>query len=1197
MKKKWKRHAFRAGKHVQILRSMKLCVLLLVLAVTNVLGVAKSQTLTLEVKEGTLKEVFQLIEQHSSWRFLYKSDEIEGMRVQALKVENLPIEKVLQHCFRGLQLSYEIDDQLIIVKRKPMVTMPQKMKTLTGTVHDRKGNPLPGVTVLIKGASLGVATDVEGNFKMEIPDADGLELVFSYIGMKSRTLPYRGEQTLDVVLEEDVSEMDEVVVTGYQTLTRREMASAVSQVKASDIMLNNKFSVDQMLAGQVAGMSVMQTSGEPGATPKIRIRGTSSIIGNKAPLWVLDGIILDDPVQVDYSQLNGDDAAYLIGNAISGVNPRDIETITVLKDASATAIYGVQAANGVIVVTTKKGKAGKTRISYNAGLTFDQRVSYGDLYLMNATERIQLSEDIIANHIEYKRVPRNLGYEGLYMDYLDKKYSYAEFTGEVRKMADRNTDWYDLLFRNAVSHNHTLSMSGGNDKTTFYASIGYADQEGTAKGSDSKRYTANLKISSWLNDKVYLGAQLNTAITQSKGFHSSFNPNKYAYETSRTVPCYDDNGDLFFYETTQYNLGGDYKEPLTYNALYEQANTGQSGKLANITGKMDFVWRIWKGFRYELTGSYIYQQSKSESYARPESNYVSTIRGYNMGSILPNSTEEANSSLPYGGVISKGEQEQTSYMVRNTIGYSNQFADDHVLSVMAISEIKSTKNKGFSGTYYGWFPDRGQTINPVLTNGYINKLSSLRPTITDNVVNVVSWIGSASYSYKDKYTLNGNVRMDGSNQFGENPKYRFLPIWSAAAKYTLTNESFMKDLPVLSYLSVRGSYGIQGNVDKATAPQLVIQVGAMDNLTRLDESYFKYLPNADLRWEKTKSYNLGIDFALWDGRISGTFDYYKKKGEDMIMSRAVSQVVGQDYVKINAGKLENTGYEANLVFFPVKTDNWELSVNIIYSYNQNKLTDANGGKEITIADQLSGQALVTGEPLGTFYSYAFAGLNRDTGFPTYYDKNGHATFTNEGQEYPNYSLYADELYVVKSGVRQPSSTGGFDFNLRYKNWRLGMGFQYALGGHERLPEIYQGEYANIFDPLVNVTKEFKDRWQKPGDESRTMLPVLYDDDTYKALPHREWSQERDRVEGLQMFDRSSARVAKTDNLRMRSLSLSYLFPEKWTQRAGIQDLMLSFQASNLFLISDKRWHGRDPESGGSNTPLPKSYSLNLNISF
>ncbi|MDR2914646.1 MAG: TonB-dependent receptor [Tannerella sp.] len=644
-------------------------------------------------------------------------------------------------------------------------------------------------------------------------------------------------------------------------------------------------------------------------------------------------------------------------------------------------------------------------------------------------------------------------------------------------------------------------------------------------------------------------------------------------------------------------INGLPEEELCYNILNETTATGQDGTVASLTGKAELNWKIGKGFEYDFLGSWSHQETKTDNWAQPESNYVSLIRGYNEGSFSPGSQEEDESPLPYGGVVYKTEQEQRAWTLRNKLGYNNRLGTDHVVSIAAISEIRNTRAEGFSGTYYGWMPDRGNTFSPMLTTGYLSILDNLNPTTVDREYNYLSWLGYAVYSWKNKIAFNANIRMDGSNQFGENPKYRFLPIWSLSAKYTLSQEPFLSGNPVISYLAVRASYGIQGNVDKQTSPDLVIRIGEYDTKTGMNQSYFEYLPNKNLRWEKTTSYNAGIEFALLDDRIRGTFDFYRKQGVDMILSKQVSQTTGQQYVKINAGKINNTGWETGLVLEPVRNMDFNFTIGLIYSFNRNKLISANNNGTVTNAEKLSGTAFVEGKPFGTFYSYRFAGLDPENGYPVFYDKEGKDYIEIDGERYPNYALYAGEVELVESGQFEPTSSGGIHSGFRYKNLRLDIGLTYILGGHNRLPGLYNNDYNNVFDPLVNLPAALNEHWKKPGDELRTNYPALYDSDFYSSINKRSSLNDHSMIRGNQMYDYSDIRVASTDNLRLRNITLSYYLPKTFTGKLGIDAASISLEATNLFIIASKKWQGQDPESGYSNTPVPKTYTLGLTIHF
>ena len=1094
---------------------------------------------------------------------------------------------------------------IVVLLLSSSQVMAQKVRVVTGHVYDPGKEALVGVTVAVKGSTSGGAiTDENGRYMILVPNENGTVIVFSSIGFEKKEVAVGDKKVIDVTMTEKSAYLDEVVVTGYQNVNRRELASAVSQIEMDEIKLSDKFSIDQMLAGQVAGMSVTTTGGGPSATPKIRIRGTSSLYGNTAPLWVLDGIILDDnSVNWDASgNLDplAEDAQYLVGNAIAGVNPNDIESITVLKDASATAIYGVQAANGVIVVTTKKGRNGPAQVTYNGSVSINQRENYRRLYLMDAGERVQLSKDLLDSRLSYTRKDFNLGYEMLKAQYDAKKLTRSQFDAAVTEMIDRNTDWFDLLFRNAVTQNHTLSLSGGNESTTYYSSVGASISQGTAREEVSKRYTATLKVNSWISPKVYIGFQLNGSITDNQGYHSSFNPDSYARETARTIPAYNADGSLFFYRPYEsFSTSNMANQTYAFNALHESQTTGNYADLASLTGLMNFVWKIYDGLRYEMTGSYVYNATKTTTWAQEDSYYVNQLRGYVFDELEFGSSFWNESVIPQGGVLSKSEATKTTLDIRNTLSYSKDFKG-HLVSALATSEIRSVITDGFSGTHYGWMPERGQVISPSYTDAYIVDLKNgaFTPVITDNRANTVSWIFSGIYSYKDKYTLNANVRMDGSNQFGENPKYRFLPIWSVAGKYALTNEAFMKPYEDwLSYLALRLSYGIQGNVDKGTSPDLVMQIGSIDSNTGMATSTVAYWPNEDLRWEKTTQYIVGLDFSFLLDRITATVDFYKKVGTDMIVNKTISAVNGYTIRKINGGNVNNSGVELAVKFTPLQTKDMRLVIGFVHSYNKNELIKANDETNNTRENMLSGSALIEGEALGTIYSYPFAGLDHETGLPVFYDKKGNTSATWLSKTYKNYTLYEDEIELVKSGVVSPPHTGGINLEYRWKEWILRGSFTYSLGAVNRLPFIY-GDYDSVFDPEKNVTREILNRWREPGDELHTNIPALYDDNTYTNLGIRPMRANVDHIYGTSMYDYSTARVCSTNNLRLRSLSLSYIFNKKVLKKMHLSNFQISAQANNLFIIADKRWHGFDPEQGSSaNSSIPRTYSLSVTIGF
>ncbi|MEG0500223.1 MAG: carboxypeptidase-like regulatory domain-containing protein, partial [Rikenellaceae bacterium] len=502
-----------------------------------------------------------------------------------------------------------------------------------------------GATVLIEGTTKGAISDDNGKFNFTAKEGEVINV--SFIGMENKSYKIKAnDANLTLELIPSAIAVDDVVVTGYQVMSRGRSASAITPIKAKDITKIGLSSIDQMLQGKIAGMMVMNTSGEPSATPKIRVRGNSTLSGNKAPVWVLDGVILEQSVVFDVSNINSDDAAYLIGNAIAGINPNDIETITVLKDASATAIYGVKAANGVIVVTTKKGAIGRPIISYNGGITFNTRPSYGNFDRMTATERMQLSKDIIEGGLEYARTPwGEFSYEGLYDKLSRKEINAQQFDEKVRDMQNRNTDWFKELFRNSVTHTHNMNLSGGTEKAKYYFSAGYDNNQGAAIKSNMTRFTALGKVGVTLNKYVDFTAQINYNKTDNIGYHSTINPFNYAYKTTRTAPLYDENGDYAYYNLSQGS------KALSYNILNEMNTTGQSSCVEGFGSQLALNVKLLNGLKYNGTFSYNTSNTSKRDWATDHSKYISDLRGYDFDVYAEDSDDYKQSTLPYGGIL------------------------------------------------------------------------------------------------------------------------------------------------------------------------------------------------------------------------------------------------------------------------------------------------------------------------------------------------------------------------------------------------------------------------------------------------------------------------------------------------------------------------------------------------------------------
>lgn len=439
----------------------------------------------------------------------------------------------------------------------------------TGKVVDANGEPLIGASITMKGKQALGITDANGLFRIESGGKSQQTFTISYLGMASVEKVLKSGTAAVITILDNTHELDDVVVTGYQTLNRRESASAVVTKKMDDIFSPDAMSLDQMLQGKIPGMSVMMSSGEPSSTATIRIRGNSTINGNKAPVWVVDGVIMSETVPFTASDLTSPDATYLIGNSISGLSPQDIESITVLKDASATTIYGVKAANGVIVVTTKKGKDSSPQITYDANFNYNTRPRYSQFDRMNSQQRVQLSKDIYDARLEYPRVPTQESYEGALQQLLNKSITQSEFDSMVKHYETVNTDWFSLLFRPVVTQNHNVSLNGGAGKVRYYTSVSYNNSPGIARGSSSDRFTGLAKVSVKINRIFDFDLKLDISNSVNKGY-STVSPFTYAFNTSRAIPCYGNDGSLYYYNRSTIST-----RTISYNVLNELDNTGQ----------------------------------------------------------------------------------------------------------------------------------------------------------------------------------------------------------------------------------------------------------------------------------------------------------------------------------------------------------------------------------------------------------------------------------------------------------------------------------------------------------------------------------------------------------------------------------------------------------------------------------------------
>ena len=1148
-----------------------------------------AQKLSVSYQNVPIEEVLEDLKKKTNYDFVYQKKVLENVPRLSGHYSNMTINQILDKLLLGTGLDYDRVRSTIVIRKADGTARSSKRK-ITGKVVGEYGETLLGAHVRIKNTSIGTITDADGSFSLVI-DGSQTALLFSYIGMddKEFRITEKTPSYIVVELRTATTQIEEVVVNGYQQMNRRELASSITTVKAADVMAPEAMNIDQMLQGKIPGMMVMTQSGEPSSTPTIRIRGNSTINGNKAPVWVVDGVIMSDVVPFTASDLNSPDASYLIGNSISGLSPQDIESISVLKDASATAIYGVKAANGVIVVTTKKGKVSAPLITYDGTMTVNTRPHYSSLDIMNSQQRVQLSKDIYEARMQYPRVPIKESYEGAMQALLNKEITHSEFENLVHKYETMNTDWLDILFRPVVTQNHSISVNGGTEKVRYFTSLSYNNSPGIAKKSESERFTALSKIFYKINRVFDVDLKVEVGNTVNEGYNG-VNPYSYAYSTSRAIPCYDNSGARYFY--TKDGLS----DLLTYNVLSELDNTGMRSNTRRMGGLFNLNAHLWRGLTYTGTVSYYWNDNRTTSWATDRSFVVATLRGYDYGAYEKGSTAYDRSVIPFGGTYRSNFTQSKSYTVRNTLNYVATFANKHYVNVFGGIEVRSEKYSGNNVLSYGWDPTYGQSISPVYTDNYIKAAEQGRfaPVITEKQTQVASYIGSVSYSFDERYILNGNIRSDGANKFGSNPKYRWLPTWSVAGKWIASNERFIKNLGFVNNLAIRASYGLQGNIHDDATPYLIVHMDNINSVSGLRPGTIYRLPNPDLRWEKTKSYNVGLDAAFFNNRVNFTVDYYYKRTNDLITDMKVSASTGSTYMYMNAGKAMNKGIEGVVSVDILRGAllDWNVSCNFSHNTNEIKYAyDANlTGKEKYEA-MMVGNVATIGQPLGTIYSFKFAGLSEENGYPLFYTTDGRKV--HEG----DYEV----MELVPSGSIYPDLSGGFDTRLTYKkNLSLAIGFSYQLGGVKRLPSIYN-KASRAFDPSANLPVDLANRWKKPGDEKYTNIPALYDRTIANNFPDElKGLYESDSyvdVSMVNMYDMSDIRIGKTDFLKLRNVTVSYRLPRELLKNLFIKEMTIRLQGSNLKTWAAKEWNGLDPEAAYANMPTMPSYSLGVNVSF
>ncbi|MCI0922668.1 SusC/RagA family TonB-linked outer membrane protein [Sphingobacterium rhinopitheci] len=1168
--------------------------------------------ITIVKKNINLETILKNIQAQTDLHIIWQPDLLDRETVYDVNFKNATFDEVFHQLNLDKQHSFTVRNNTIVLKPKEKIQNVQN-QLIIGTVKDNNTHkPISGVSVTVEkaGSIYAASTDNKGNFSIKVGSSGLYQLTFSYIGYlrvkKEVDISADKSANIEVFMDEKAVAFEDVVVTGYQTINKREQTAAITSLKMDDIMMPGVSSLNQMLEGRVPELMVMNNSGEVGATARLRVRGTSTLLGNREPLWVLDGWPMTDPVNVSSEDLNNPDYINIIGNAIAGINPQDIDRIDVLKDAAATALYGTRAANGVIVVTTKKGTVGKTRVSYNHSSKVTRRPRYTDraINLMNSQERVEFGRNLSNLHYRFPTNMANVGYEGAINRYYTGDIDYDTFLQQVKHFETVNTDWFDILTQDAYSSFHTVDVSGGTKEVRYYGSLGYDKDNGVIKNSFSDRYSMRMNFDGNITSKLKMNLRLNGNVQKRNNHIRENNPIDYAYNTTRALPVYNEDGSLYYYNNTPVSTGRT-QDRFSYNILNELENSSDTYNGSGMNANLDLRYTFSPEFDLSMGGTYTRNNTTQQLWWGDRTNYVAGLRNSEYG-VLPPKGELGRSSLPYGGSIKNTNTVSDNFGFRLQSDFRKSFGSEkqHLITSTAGFEVHSTSSNSYADEARGYIKERGnQFINGVSDIDdfplYLEWLNQNHRAIGANLSNVVSGYLTGSYSYSNHFTVSMNGRTDYSNNFGSRSNEKFLPVWAVSGMWN-PKFTFFNDSDLISDLRIRSSFGKQGNMLPDQSPNLIMKFDPFDPHYNENISTVARFPNPNLRWEQTSSFNSSMDVSLLSNRLNLSATYYNKQTKDAFTSVKVSSVNGILEYVMNNGGIRNYGYSLTIGAKPIVTDDFTWNFFTMYSANKNSVR-VGSLENFEYSNYLNGTALVDGESVGTFYSYQFLGLNPSNGLPMFED------FVDRKHMLEGKSLEETvKMTMVNSGVREPRFNGSFSNSFSYKSFSLSMNMTYSLGSMVRLFAMYAPVSGGI-KAETNVRKEFVDRWQLPGDELVTYIPAIISPSNplFSQYSNHYSTSLNSKVPVFassiwDMYDNGNQRVVSGDFLKMTSMSMRYTLKPAQLKRTPFSAASISFNTQNLFTISAKELKGQDPSQAGfanASLSIRPAYTLQFNVSF
>ncbi|EFK59020.1 SusC/RagA family TonB-linked outer membrane protein [Sphingobacterium spiritivorum] len=1196
----------------QLLLTMKITVILSLVFMTCVHADSVAQKVSLSLKNAKLEEVFSSISKQTKYRFLYEDEVIKNAKPVNVELKGASVENALSNVLNSADYSFKIIAGTITVNKITPVASRNLdiQRPVTGTIKDENGRPLAGATVSVKGSSTSTSTNDQGYFSINA--ASNATLVVRFVGFNPKEISVSGRSSIEVELTGADKALEEVVITGIGSrIDKNLFTGATAKVNMKDVEIGGMADASRSLEGRIAGVTVQNTTGTFGSAPKIRVRGATSIFGSSKPLWVVDGIIIEDVSDVSSDDLSSGDALTLISSAVAGLNASDIESFTVLKDGSATSIYGARAMGGVIVITTKRGRAGYNSFNYVGEYTSRAIPSYNTFNIMNSQEQMSVYQFLQQRgwlNLSDVSVASESGVYGKMYQLINAgqlENTEAARNAYLRQAEYRNTNWFKELFSTSIMNNHSLSISSGTDKSQYYTSVSALVDPGWAKQSNFKRYTASLNASYNLLDNLKLdlltggsyrnqrapGTLGQTIDVVSLNVKRDFDINPYAYalNTSRTL----DPNELY---TRNY---------APFNILHELENNYMDINVSDVKFQGELKWKLFNKLELAALGAVRYQQTSQQHHVKDDSNQATAYRW------MPNTiirdknpylyTDPDNpyavpvSILPSGGIYNRTDNKMLTNDFRFTFNYNETFNDVHKLYVFGGASVNSVERN--NNWFRGWglqynlgeipFTDyrifkRGQEEN--------SNYFSVDRTKDGGLANIrsreVAFFGQANYSYDNRYSINGTLRYEGTNRLGRSTSARWLPTWNVSGLWNVHEEQFFKDWESpINNLSFKGSYSLTADRGPAfvTNSKVIIRSynpwrpNTADKETGLE---IADLENSDLTFEKKHELNIGASLGLFNNRLAIDVDWYKRNQFDLIGIVNTQGLGGQITKYGNVAEMKSNGLEISVSGTIIKNDNFSWVSNFIYTKTKNKVTKLENNQRVL--DLITGNGFaLEGYPVRSLFSIPFARI-QNNGLPVFgYLDNAETTTGIYFQD-------RDKLGFLKyEGPTEPTDLGSFGNIFSYKNFKLNVFFTYSFGNVVRLDPVYKTKYSD----LTATTREFWDAWTVPGEEGRTNVPVILDNRFIRNNSQYEYA--------YNAYNYSTVNMASGDFVRLKDVSLSYDLPKTVANSFKLSSLGLRLNATNLWLVyADKRLNGQDPEfinSGGVALPIPRQYTLTVKL--